>query len=207
MPFLAYRAPRRSFMRVAAVLFLVVALQGCTEKSKLESVADAQAKEIGYIKENLAKLIGRVTVDGQPPAEERSLVVILNDPEHLDATANGQRPTLFSVCNAEGKFAIMTKPGKYIVTFAELHQTEIHGNVRPVGRGPRPDRAMTRGSLLPPDDLKNLYNDPDRNAKENAFQLDLQLPGKEDYQVDLAVAGKDPVDPPGPHAVTRINAR
>jgi hypothetical protein len=207
MPCLAHRPPHRSLMSVAACLVLVAAFQGCTEKSKLESAADAQAKEIGYIKENLAKLVGRVTVDGQPPAEDRALVVILNDPEHLDATANGQRPNLFSVCNGQGNFAIETKPGKYIVTFAELHQAEIHGNVRPVGRGPRPDRAMTRGSLLPPDDLKNLYNDPAKNAKENAFQLDLQLPGKEDYQIDLAVAGKDPVDAPGPDAVTRINAR
>jgi hypothetical protein len=66
---------------------------------------------------------------------------------------------------------------------------------------------MSRGDLQPPDELKNLYNDPDKNAKEEKFKLDLKLPGQEGYQVDLAVAGKEPVETPGPNAVTRLMAR
>jgi len=193
-------------MSVAVCLFLVAAFQGCNE-SQLDRAADEQAQQIGFAKQNLAKLVGRVTVDGQPPAGETSLVVILNDPEHLDATANGKRPQVFAVCSGQGDFAIMTKPGKYIVTFVELHQAEMPHGERPVGRGLGPNRPMSRGNLLPPDELKNLYNDPDKNAKEEKFKLDLNLPGQEGYQVDLAVAGKEPVETPGPNAVTLLTAR
>jgi hypothetical protein len=207
MCFLARRAPQRSLMRVAACLSLVAAFQGCTEKSKLDIAADEQAKEIGFSEQKLAKLVGRVTIDGQPPAQDRSLVVILNDPEHLDATANGKRPKLFIVCGGQGDFAVMAKPGKYIVTFVELHQAENPRGARPVGRGLGPSGAMSRGDLQPPDELKNLYNDPDKNAKEEKFKLDLKLPGQEGYQVDLAVGGKEPVETPGPNAVTRLMAR
>jgi hypothetical protein len=205
MCFSVRRAPLHSLMSIAACLFLGAACPGCNE-SQLDRAADEQAKQIGFAKQSLAKLAGRVTVDGQPPAGDTSLVVILNDPEHLDATANGKRPEVFTVCSGQGDFAIMTKPGKYIVTFVELHQFEPRGE-RPVGRGLGPSGPMTRGNLLPPDELKNLYNDPDKNAKEEKFKLDLNLPGQEDYQVDLALAGKDPVATPGPNAVTLLTAR
>jgi hypothetical protein len=66
---------------------------------------------------------------------------------------------------------------------------------------------MSRGNLMPPDDLKNLYNDPDKNANEETYKLDLKLPGQDGYQVDLAVAGKDAVKTPGPNAVTLVTAR
>jgi hypothetical protein len=206
MRFLARRAPQCSLMSIAACLVLA-AFQGCSEKSSLDRAADEQARELKFAEQNLAKLVGRVSVDGQPPAENTSLVVILNDPEHLDATADGKNPALYSVCGGQGDFAIMTKPGKYILTFVELHQETPRAGTRGVGRGLRPDRATSRGNLLAPDELKNLYNDPDKNAKVEAFQVDLKLPGKEDYQIDLAVAGKDPVPTPGPHAVTRIIVR
>ena len=52
------------------------------------------------------------------------------------------------------------------------------------------------------DELNNLYNDPDKNIKEGAFLLDVQLPGKDDYRFALAVAGKKPVLKAGPNAVT-----
>jgi hypothetical protein len=200
MCFLARRAPQRSLMSVAACLFLLAALQGCTgDGSQVDRDADAQG-------EKLAKLAGRVTVDGQPPAEDTSLVVILNDPEHLDATANGKRPKLFTVCDVQGNFAVMTKPGRYIVTFVELHQPEARGGPKPVGRGRGPGGQMRQG-LASPDELKNLYNDPDKNAKEEKFKLDLKMPGQEDYQIDLALAAKEPVAKPGPHAVTQIMPR
>jgi len=206
MCFPARRAPQGSLMSVAAGLLLVAAFQGCNE-NQLDRAADEQAKEIGFAQQNLAKLVGRVTVDGQPPAAETSLVVILNDPQHLDATANGKRPEVFTVCSGQGDFAIMTKPGKYILTFVALHQAEMPRGERPVGRGLGPSGPMSRGNLLPPDELKNLYNDPDKNAKEEKFKLDLKLPGQEGYQVDLALAGKDPVATPGPNAVTLLTAR
>jgi hypothetical protein len=206
MCFPVRRAPQRLLMSVAACLFLLAAFPGCNE-SQLDHAADEQAKEIGFAKQKLAKLVGRVTVDGQPPAGDTSLVVILNDPEHLGATANGKRPQVFSVCSGQGDFAIMTKPGKYIVTFVQLHQAEIPRGTRPAGRGLGPSGPMSRGNLLPPDELKNLYNDPDKNAKEEKFKLDLKRPGQEDYQVDLAVTGKEPVETPGHNAVTLLMSR
>jgi hypothetical protein len=206
MSFLARRAPQGSLVTVAAGLLLVAAFQGCNE-SQLDKVAEEQAKQNGFAKQNLAKLSGHVTVDGLPPAAGTSLVVILNDPEHLNATANGKRPEVFTVCGAQGDFAIMTKPGKYVVTFVALHQAEMPRGERPVGRGLGPSGPMSRGNLMPPDDLKNLYNDPDKNANEETYKLDLKLPGQDGYQVDLAVAGKDAVKTPGPNAVTLVTAR
>jgi hypothetical protein len=185
-------------MSVAACLFLVAAFQGCN--------GSPQAKETGFKQEDFAKLVGRVTVDGQPPAEDLSLVVILNDPEHLDATANGKRPKLFAVCDAKGNFAMMPKPGKYIVTFVELHQGDARLSAKLASGGGRGPGGPMRGgsSLQPPDELKNLYNDPDTNANEEKFKLDLKLPGQEDYQIDLALTGKQPVETPRPHAVTQL---
>jgi hypothetical protein len=209
MHFPARLGPQCSLLSVAACLFLMAAFQGCSGKSSLDRAADQQAEELGFVKENLAKLVGRVTIDGQLPAEDRSLLVILNDPEHLDATANGKPPTLFSVCGAQGDFTLMAKPGKYILTFVELHQSEAPvGRSRSVGgRGLGLDSARSRGNLLPPDDLKNLYNDPDKNAKDEKFSVELKLPGQENYQIDLAVADKDAIQTPGPHAVTRLVGR
>jgi hypothetical protein len=205
MRFLGCRGRQCSLTRVAVCLIIMVAIEGCGENKTLDRAADEQAKQSGYDKQSLAKLAGRVTVDGQPPAADTTLVVILNDPEHLDATANGKSPSLYSVCGAQGDFALMTKPGKYIVTFAELHQAESpRAGARAVGRGPGVNSAFSRGNLRPPDELKNLYNDPNKNAQEEKFKLDLKPPGQEDYQIDLAVAGKEAVATPGPHAVTRI---
>jgi hypothetical protein len=209
MCFQARRAPQGSLMSVAACLFLVAAFQGCgSDGSERDRIAEQQAKERGFKPEDFTKLAGRVTVDGQPPAEDMSLVVILNDPEHLDATANGKKPKLFAVCDAQGKFALMPKPGKYIVTFVELHPGDPRIDAKPAGRGRGPGGRMRGGGTLqPPDELKNLYNDPDKNAKEDKFKLDLKLTGQEDYQIDLALAGKEPVDTPGPHAVTQLTVR
>jgi hypothetical protein len=100
----------------------------------------------------------------------------------------------------------MTKPGKYIVTFAELHQAQIAGGPKPIGGGRGPGGQM-RHTLGPPDELKNLYNDPDKNATDEKFKLNLQMPGQDNYQVDLAVAGKEPVAQAAPHAVTEILPR
>ena len=57
------------------------------------------------------------------------------------------------------------------------------------------------------DGLKNLYNDPDKNAKEERFQINLTSPGKTDWTFDLAVAGKDPITTPGEHAVMADRGR
>jgi len=107
-------------------------------------------------------------------------------------------PKLFTGCDPEGKFSFRTYlagdgvvAGKYVVTFVALH--------------PPASRRVTGVTLFsPPDELKNLYNDPDQNVKDEKFNLDLQSPGKDDYEFDLAVAGMQPVETLGPYAWTRI---
>jgi hypothetical protein len=54
-----------------------------------------------------------------------------------------------------------------------------------------------------PDELKNLYSDPDKNAKEDIYVLDVKPPGKDNYQFELSIAGKEVV-PRGPNAVKEI---
>ena len=46
-----------------------------------------------------------------------------------------------------------------------------------------------------PDQLKNLYNDPDTNGQNPDFRIEHKPPGKKDYHFDLAVAGKEPAQP------------
>jgi hypothetical protein len=60
------------------------------------------------------------------------------------------------------------------------------------------------GLFGPPDELKNLYNDPDVNAQLPQFKVDVAEPGKTDYFFDLKVEGKEPAATPGKRAVTKI---
>jgi hypothetical protein len=46
-----------------------------------------------------------------------------------------------------------------------------------------------------PDGLKNLYNDPEKNKDIPEFMVDLAEPGRDDYQFNLTVAGKEPARP------------
>jgi len=54
-----------------------------------------------------------------------------------------------------------------------------------------------------PDGLKNLYNDPDKNAENKDFVVELEPPGRTDCQFNLDLAGKDP-GTPGPKAVKQL---
>jgi hypothetical protein len=64
------------------------------------------------------------------------------------------------------------------------------------------------GSLLReyvgPDDLKNLYNDPQKNVNDTTFVIDVTQPGRDDYEFNLSVAGKEGVATPGEYAITKI---
>ena len=71
------------------------------------------------------------------------------------------------------------------MTFAELHP---HG----------------RRGFFPPDELKNLYNDPDKNSQNPDFKIELTPPGKTDYTFDLKVAGEQPPEKMGPNATNTI---
>jgi hypothetical protein len=140
-------------------------------------------------KVKLAKFAGRVTVDGQPPIGEHaeSLLVMLynrREPER-------NKPPLAVDCRNDGSFEFYTylegdgvPEGSYVVLFAQFAD----------GAG------ASRGQ---PDALKNLYDDPDKNARDPEFVVELQSPGRVDYAFDLKVTGHDPATP-GPHAVTEF---
>jgi hypothetical protein len=193
---------RRASRTCLAACFIAAALvEGCGGTQTAEQALDRQFQQHPEFKKStLAKFSGRVTVDGMPPAKDARLFVILNDPEQLEEAAHSKVPRLFTVCDPEGKFSFGTYRardgvvvGKYVVTFVALHPPANSG------------RRITGVTLFsPPDELKNLYNDPDQNAKEEKFNLELQPPGKGDYEFDLAVAGQQPVETPGTNAWTRI---
>jgi hypothetical protein len=166
---------------VLAVLFSLGAT-GCnrpqTENEALQKALEVNNKSA----ETVVKFSGTVTVDGQPPAVDRRnpLLVIAYDPKK---PPKGRQIPYSTRCDKEGHFQFNTystgdglPAGSYIAVFV---QPRIEGG----------------------DGLKNLYNDPDKNAKEERFQINLTPPGKSDWSFELAVAGKDRVTEPGEHAV------
>jgi hypothetical protein len=217
-------------VRIVACLCGIAAVAGCNENPSAQpapgrsaTAGDAQIEPADKTSPAdfdrnrvfqvlpVAKFAGRITIDGKPPTGAGRLFVILTDPNHLDEHARGTLPKLYAMCDADGHFAFGTYDlknkndgvvaGKYVVTFVQLRKF-VPKNAKSKGSS-TPERA--RGGYEKynlPDDLKNLYSDPDRNAKSPAFLLDLRPPGKDDYRFDLVVAGKEPLPKPAPHAVT-----
>jgi hypothetical protein len=201
--------PKCSRMNLAACLLACAVAQGCNQSESAEQAMETQFKDKAQFQLPLpvAKFAGRVTIDGKPPKKNCTLFVILNEARHLDEAAHSDRPMIYAVCDHKGDFAFSTYgrrdgvvAGKYVVTFVELH---------------RP-RTISKAFILvgvdshgldryrQPDELKNLYNDPDKNIKDASFNLDLEPPGNVDYQFDLVVAGRKPVSEPGPNAFTGL---
>jgi hypothetical protein len=182
-------------------------LIGCGDRRPTaeEALKEQLKVNLGYNPpEAAAKCAGRVTVDSLPPKSDCTLFVLLHRPDHLDEAAHmrGKGYQLFVPCDTEGHFEFRNgvQPGKYVITFVELHP---RGS--PTARGGGRAR-MLHGSVSPrqytqPDELKNLYNDPDKNIKDPRFNLNVELPGKDDYQFDLTVAGKEAIENPGPNAI------
>jgi hypothetical protein len=192
---------------LAALLVAAGVLAGCTHtQSGEEAAAKAYAENPRYQKVETAKFSGHVTIDGQPPPKDSALWVFLNDPKQLDAISDKHPPDLRIACDDDGKFSFTTlvkgdgvPQGKYVITFVCLRMGIPHyksGSRRFESEGP-PELSMGT------DELHNLYNDPEKNAKSPEFNLDLQPPGKDDYQFNLSVAGKEP-GAPGPHSITKI---
>jgi hypothetical protein len=177
----------RGLLTALAVLSLLPA--GCNNTESSQAALDAQLKALNAQRATLGKFAGKVTIDGQPPAINRGevLLVILYDQTHPDKN----KSPLYTACKKDGSFTFYTYTagdgapvGSYVVLFAELHPSRQKG-------------------LVQPDGLKNLYDDPDKNAQNKDFLVTLAEPGKTDYDFNLDLAGKDPATP-GPHAVTEI---
>jgi hypothetical protein len=204
MSFTARRATDRLPVRFAAWLVFAASVAGCNGNQSADQALERQIKDNPQLKrDNIAKFAGKVTVDGQPPASDCKMFVILTNAQHLDENAHLRAPRHYAFCDSDGKFAFGTYDkadgvpvGKYVVTFAEFHIPAARGMRRMVG--------VSGAHYTEPDELKNLYNDPDKNQADEKFNLDLQAPGKADYEFDLAVGSKEPAATPGPNAVTSI---
>ncbi len=167
----------------------VLAAAGCSKSGNNASL-QALLKRTGDNRGSLYSLAGKVTIDGQPAqyVKPRRLVMMLYDPTKPDL------PPFKRPCkdvSPEGTFAFGTyakgdglPAGKFVVTFALLR--------------------VTNQGLLGPDQLNNLYNDPEKNALNPEFNITHQAPGKEDYAFDLKVAGQEGVAAPGPKALTEL---
>jgi hypothetical protein len=191
-------------LKFLAVLSLAAGSLGCGSKmpSEEQSVDEFFKSNPQLKRVPVAKVAGRVTVDGQPPPAGSRLYVILSDPEHLVRAT--EPPQIAAVCEAQGAFAFTTfvtgdgvPYGKYVATFVSLHP--------PRGRGKNSGGAV-RGLpvYVGPDDLKNLYNDPVKNKGDQAFLIDVQPPGRTNYEFNLSVAGKEAITTPGEYAVTTM---
>jgi len=186
-------------------LFVAVVLEGCSGRPTEQQAVDEFFKnnpKSQAQRQDVVKFVGQVTVDGLAPPRDRSrLFVILNDPQKLEKPGRDGPTRLFTSCDEKGNFEFTTYAkgdgvpcGKYVVTFAQLRRSSKNGS-----RG---------GGLIQvfegPDELKNLYNDPQKNRNEKEFAVEVQSPGKTDYEFGLSVAGKDPVPAPSEYAVTRV---
>lgn len=174
---------------LTAMAVLSLFLAGCTKTQSTNEAVDAQLKALNTQRETLAKFAGRVTVDGQAPEIKRGqvLLVMLYDQKNPDKN----KPPTYASCKKDGSFEFYryvkgdgVPLGSYVVLFAELNSSRAKG-------------------LVQPDGLKNLYDDPDKNAKNSNFVVEITPPGKTDYDFNLEVGGKDP-GTPGAHAVTEI---
>jgi hypothetical protein len=168
---------------------------GCGSTSSANQALDQQLQASNATREVVASFAGRVTIDGLPPTlgPKGATIVMLYDPKNPPGPG---KPPRFTYCGKEGQFEFHTylrgdgvPVGSYVVLFA---QPKIGGRGNP--------------GFKAPDALKNLYNDPEKNALIPEFKIDHTAPGRTDYAFDLSVAGKDP-NPPGPKAVTEIRLR
>lgn len=181
---------RRRGLKPLALLASMAIFGGCGTRPAGQALEKQYKDNPQLQRATLAKFAGKVTVDGNPPGQGAVILVILNDPK---TPSQRNQPRQYTACAADGTFEFSTNlkgdgtlVGSYVVTFVELHP---HGNQ----------------GYLPPDELKNLYNDPDKNATNPEFHVELTPPGKTDYAFALKLAGEHSVDQPGAKATTEVH--
>jgi hypothetical protein len=202
MPSVVRRPRGQSLTWLLLSLFAVTVFPGCNKTTERTD----EREQVNNLPNKIpvAKFAGHVSVDGQPPPEQATLFVILNDPQHPKPGGKA-----YTICDPQGNFAFSTylegdgaPTGKYVVSFVVFHQ----------GGGATNGRGSTMGRLpglfaveyVGPDGLKNLYNDPEKNKDDPKFLAEIASPGRTDYDFNLEVAGKEPVRTPGPYAATKL---
>jgi hypothetical protein len=181
---------------LAAVAMLTLSVFGCGGKDGVDRAMEEQMKELKVTRVAVGKFAGNVTIDGKSTGEafpKQTVVVILYDPKNPTA-----KSPLHANCGPDGKFEFHTysrddgiPTGTYVVLFAALKRPLLA-----IGKGARTYQG--------PDGLMNRYNDPDKNAQDERFKVEVTEPGKTDWAFNLEVAGKDAVASPGPKAITRL---
>jgi hypothetical protein len=190
-----------SLERLAALIVIALCFEGCGPPSAERALTRAFQENPAAERVEIVKFEGTVQVDGQAPNKPNTkLFIILNDPQHPQDPK--KLPKLIGGCDEEGNFFFSTngahdgvEAGNYVVTFVQLHHPKgLFGH---------------RASSLydAPDELKNLYSDPEKNAPNPEFNVEIKKPGRTDWHFSLAVAGRDPVIAPGPHAITKLDYR
>jgi hypothetical protein len=181
---------RRTVTLAVSASVLAITAIGCSHVATSEERLDAELKRSGMQRGELYPFAGQVSVDGQPLAAKSShhaLIVIAYDSSKPELSAKA-RP--FVTVKPDGTFEFPDgglPPGSYVLTFAALQHNKKKG-------------------WHGPDQLKNLYNDPDVNAKKTEFKIEHHSPGRTDYLFDLPLAGQEAVAAPGPKAITQIGS-
>ena len=172
----------------AAAILAAMACVGCGPKSG-EQRMDEVLSATGQQKDRVLPLGGHVTIDGgAPPAGKRLKLVVLLYNLALPEAIPEKWPHVEVEPSGDFKFSRYgigdgVPPGNYVFVFALLTDRKKKG-------------------LVGPDQLKNLYNDPEKNATREGFKIDHNA-AKTDYTFDLAVAGKEEATP-GPKSVTLL---
>jgi hypothetical protein len=201
MSVLVSRRNVRPAERLATLIALAFVFGGCGPPSADEALNRAFKDNPEAKRVDIVKFEGTVHVDGQPPTKPGTkMFLILNDPDHPQDPK--KRPKLVGGCDDAGNFFFSTngardgvEAGSYVVTFVQLHHPKgLFGH-------------RTSALYEQPDELQNLYNDPDKNVAIPEFNVEIKPPGRSDWHFDLAVAGKDAAATPGPHAITRLDYR
>ena len=174
-------------------LLALLGIAGCGDSSSAKRRIDAEYQSTGKTRDAVFPLAGQVLIDGrpfQPKKPSQKLIVMLHDVAAA-GTPVGSRP--YVECGPDGRFVFSTlldadgvPAGHYILTFAQLTHRKKRGYVGPDG-------------------LKNLYNDPEKNAASDRFNIEHQARGKTDYVFDLKIEGEEPISTPGPKAVSAID--
>jgi|HubBroStandDraft_6_1064221.scaffolds.fasta_scaffold365017_2 hypothetical protein len=171
--------------RIAAACTCLVAV-GCSQQQSNSERIKAAYESSGMSSTPIYPLAGRVTVDNEAPTQKSkrgAIIVMAYDASKPDQPARNQA---WVSATSDGTFSFGEglPAGKYVLLFAGLTHNK---------------KAGWHG----PDALKNLYSDPDVNAKQPQFLIELP-PAKTDCTFNLNLSGETPPPQPGPKALTQI---
>jgi hypothetical protein len=175
-----------------ACVVLLLAISGCGGPSSANQLIDAEIARAGGSRNSVYPLAGQILIDGLPAKTAKAgqkIIVMLNNASQPNAPLGARS---FVECGRDGRFVFRTyldadgvPPGHYVVAIAQLTYRKKRG-------------------YIGPDGLKNLYNDPEKNAKVDQFNIEHKAPGKTNYAIELKLEGEEPVSNPGPKALIAI---